>query len=116
MCSSLQNTIYKICLSLSSLPLATHRSTCCNEAFNLALAGLKSMCHEVTACSVLQQLQSECVRRCISSHRLYRTNNTINTSQPHLNQTASCLLLTSLCIIYQHCAYRLYKHVIICNH
>jgi hypothetical protein len=33
--------------------------------------------HEVAACSVLQQLQSERVGRCISSHELRTTNNRI---------------------------------------
>ena len=74
-------TLYA-CLWLPS-PFSTHRSTCCNEAFDLALAGLNSMCHKVAARSVLQKLQSEHVGRRISSHELRTTNNRINILQPH---------------------------------
>lgn len=95
-CLSLQNIVCKL---LSLFPLSTHRSTCCNETFDLALAGLKSMCHEVAACSVLQQLQSECVCCCISSHKLHRTNNRINSLQPHC-ETEGKLLTFSQPLYY----------------
>jgi hypothetical protein len=66
-------------LSSQAIPLYTYWSTRSNKILDLAFTGLKSMCEEITACSVLQQLQSERVCCRISSYRLYKTNNMIST-------------------------------------
>jgi hypothetical protein len=59
-------------ISSQPISLYTYWSTCSNEVLDLAFTGLKSMHHEITACSVLQQLQSESVCCRISSYRLYK--------------------------------------------